>query len=144
MAWMRLLTFSHSLGRHHDIFIATCFQFSSVAQSCLTLCDPTDCSIPGFPVHHQLLELAQTHVHRVGDAMQPFHPLSSPSPPTFNLPASGSFAMSQFFTSGGQNIEASASASVLLLKQHALIIQYLTQSSYPMDLVLGCSFNVRI
>ena len=60
-------------------------QFSSVAQSCLTLCDPMDCSTPGFPVLHQLLELAQTHVHRVGDAIQPSHPLSSLSPPAFNL-----------------------------------------------------------
>ena len=59
--------------------------FSSVAQLCLTLCDPMDCSIPGLPVHHQLLELAQTHVHRVGDALPPSHPLLSPSPPTFNL-----------------------------------------------------------
>ena len=60
-------------------------QFSSVAQSCPTLCNPMDCSTPGFPVHYQLLELAQTHVHRVDDAIQPSHPLSSPSPPTFNL-----------------------------------------------------------
>ena len=60
-------------------------QFSSVSQSCLTLCDPMNCSMPGFPVHHQLLELAQIHVHRVGDAIQPSHPLSSPSPPTFHL-----------------------------------------------------------
>ena len=60
-------------------------QFSSVAQSCLTPCDPMDCSTPGFPVHHQLLELAQTRVHRVGDAIQPPHPLLSPSPPAFNL-----------------------------------------------------------
>ena len=52
--------------------------------SCVRLCNPTDCSTSGFPVHHQLLELAQTHVHRVGDAIQPSHPLSSPSP-TFNL-----------------------------------------------------------
>ena len=56
-----------------------------VAQSCPTLCDPMDCSTPGFPVHHQLLELAQTHVHRVGDAIQLSHPLLSPSPPTFSL-----------------------------------------------------------
>ena len=49
------------------------------------LCDPMDCSMPGFPVHHQLLELAQIHVHQVGDAIQPSHPLSSPSPPAFNL-----------------------------------------------------------
>ena len=61
------------------------YQFNSVAQSCLTVCNPTDCSVPGFPVHHQLPELAQTHVHRVGDAVQPSHPLSSPSPPAFNL-----------------------------------------------------------
>ena len=60
-------------------------QFSSVAQSCPTLCDPLDCSMPGFPVHHQLLEFTQTHVHWVSDAIQPSHPLSSPSPPTFNL-----------------------------------------------------------
>ena len=55
-------------------------QFSSVAQSCLTLCDPMNCSTPGLPVHHQLPEFTQTHVHRVGDAIQPSHPLSSPSP----------------------------------------------------------------
>ena len=60
-------------------------QFSSVAQSCLTLCDHMDCSTPGFPVHHQLPELTQTHVHWVGDAIQPSHPLSSPCPPAFNL-----------------------------------------------------------
>ena len=58
---------------------------SPVAKSCLTLRDPMDCSTPGLPVHHQLLELAQTHVHRVGDAIQPSHPLSSPSPPVLNL-----------------------------------------------------------
>ena len=60
-------------------------QFSSVAQLCLTLCNPMDCSMPGFAVHHQLPELTQTHVHWVGDAIKPSHPLSSPSPPTFNL-----------------------------------------------------------
>ena len=60
-------------------------QFSSVAQSYPTLCDPMDCSTPGFPEPHQLPELAQTHVHQVGDAIQPSHPLSSPSPPAFNL-----------------------------------------------------------
>ena len=55
-------------------------QFSSVAQSCLTLCDPMNRSIPGLPFHHQLPEFAQTHAHRVGDAIQPSNPLSSPSP----------------------------------------------------------------
>ena len=57
----------------------------SVIQSCLTLCDPVDCSTPGFPVLHHLLELAQAHVHQIDDAIQPPHPLSSPSPPAFNL-----------------------------------------------------------
>ena len=60
-------------------------QFSSVAQSCPTLCDLMDCTTPGFPVHHQLPELAQTLVHWVSDAIQPSHPLSSPSSPAFNL-----------------------------------------------------------
>ena len=60
-------------------------QFSSVTQSCLTLFDPTDCSTPGFPVHHQLPEFTQTHVHWVCHAIQPSHPLSSPSPPAFNV-----------------------------------------------------------
>ena len=59
-------------------------QFSSVAQSCPTLCDPMNCSTPGLPVHHQLPEFTQTHVHRVGDAIQLSHPLSSPSPPAPN------------------------------------------------------------
>ena len=60
-------------------------QFSSVAQLCSTLCNPMDCSTPGLPVHHELPEFTQTHVHLVGDAIQPSHPLSSPSPPAFNL-----------------------------------------------------------
>ena len=57
---------------------------SSVTQLCPTLCDTMDCSMPGFPIHHQLPELAQTHVHGVGDNIQPLHPLSSLSPPAFN------------------------------------------------------------
>ena len=88
-------------------------QISSVAQSCPTLCDPMDCSTPGFPVHHQLLELTQTHVHPLGDAIQPSHSLSPPPPHLQSFPASGSFTMCHFFTSGGQSIGASASASVL-------------------------------
>ena len=59
--------------------------FSPVTQSCLTLCKPMNWSMPGFPVHHQLPEFTQTHVHWVSDAIQPSHPLSSPSTPTFNL-----------------------------------------------------------
>ena len=60
-------------------------QFSSVSRLCPTLCDPMDCSTPGLPVHHQLPGLTHTHVHQVFDAIQPSHPLSSPSPPAFNL-----------------------------------------------------------
>ena len=60
-------------------------QFSSVTQSCLTFCDPMDCSMPGFPVHHQLPQFAQTHVHQVSDAIQASHPPLSPFPPDFNL-----------------------------------------------------------
>ena len=59
-------------------------QFSSVSQLCPTLCDPMNCSTPGLPVHHQLPEFTQTQLHQVSDAVQPSHPLSSPSPPAFN------------------------------------------------------------
>ena len=99
-------------------------QFSWVTQSCPTLCDPTDCSIPGLPVHHQFLKLAQTHVDRVGDAIQTI----SSSVIIYlsrlqSFPASGSFQMSSFFTSGGQSIGVSASASVLTMN---------TQDWYPL------------
>ena len=82
--WILAFSFS-SLNQISEIYFLSSVQFSSVTQSCLTPCDPMDGSMPGFPVHHQLLELAQTHVHRVGDAIQPSHPLSSPSSPAFNL-----------------------------------------------------------
>ena len=89
--------------------------FSSVTQLCPTLCDPMDCSTPGFPVHHQLPELAQTH-----PSSWWCHPAISSSVVPFSshlqsFPASGSFQMSQFFTSGGQRIGVSASVSVLLM-----------------------------
>ena len=87
--------------------------FSSFAQSCLTLCDPMNCSTSGLPVYHQLPEFTQTHVHQVGDAIQPSHPLSSPSPLPQSLPASESFPMSQLFASDGQSTGVSALASVL-------------------------------
>ena len=76
----------------------TYIQFSSVAQSCLTLCDPMNCSMPGLPVHHQLLEFTQTFVHQVGDAIQPSHSLSSAFPPSPNPSQHQSFPMSQLFT----------------------------------------------
>ena len=83
-------------------------------QSCPTLCDPMKCNMPGFPVHHQLPKLTQTHVHWVGNAIQPSHPVLYPFSSCFqSFPASESFPMSQFFSSGGQSTGASASASVL-------------------------------
>ena len=87
------------------------FQFSSVAQSCLTLCNPVNCSTPGLPVHHQLLEFTQTHVHWVSDAIQPSHPLLSPSPPGPNPSQHQSFPMSQLFAWGGQSTGVSALAA---------------------------------
>ena len=68
----------------HSVQFSFVTQFSSVAQSCPTLCNPMNCSTPGLPVNHQLPEFTQTHIHRVGDAIQPSHPLSSPSPPAPN------------------------------------------------------------
>ena len=96
-------------GIFQDPFL--CIQFSSVAQSCTTFCNPMDCSMPGFPVHHQLLELAQTRVHQVGGTIQPSHPLA-PFSCLQSFPESGSFLMSQFFASGSQSIRTSASASI--------------------------------
>jgi len=81
-----------------------------------------DCSMPGFPVHHQLPELVQTHVHRVGDTIQPSHPLSSPSLPAFNLSQhQRSFPMSQFFTSGGQSF---GSFSISLSNEYSGLISF--------------------
>ena len=108
------LPHSGSLSTHPNHWTA---RFSSVAQSCPTLWDPMDCSTPGLPVHHQLLEFSHTHIRWVDDAIQPSHPLS-PSVTHFfsclqSFPASGSFPVSQFFSSSGQSIGVSASASVL-------------------------------
>ena len=118
----------------------------SVTQLCLTLCDPMDCTMPGFPVLHHLLELAQTHVHWVGDAIQPSCPLSTPSLPAFNLsqhqrkihfPDSfiHSFLMNWLFASGGQSSGASASASVLPMNIQSSIPLGLTglHSLHPRD-----------
>ena len=69
----------------HRLALEYVSQFSSVTQSCQTICNPMDCNTLDFPVHHQLPELAQTHVSQVGDTIQPSHPLLSPSPPAFNL-----------------------------------------------------------
>ena len=87
--------------------------FSSVTQSCPTLCNPMNRSTPGLPVHQQLPEFTQTHVHQVGDAIQPSHPVVPFSSCPQSLPASGSFPMSQLLAWGGQSTGVSASASVL-------------------------------
>ena len=96
------------------MYTYTHIQFSSVTQSCPTLCDPMNRSTPGLPGHDHLPEFTQTPVHRVGDAIQPSHPLLSPFPPAPKfLPASESFPMSQLFTWGGQSTGVSALASFL-------------------------------
>ena len=87
--------------------------FSSVTQLCPTLCDPMNCSMPGLHAHHQHAEFMQMHVHQVGDAIQPSHPLPSPSTPAPNPSQFQSFPMSQLFTWGGQSTGVSALASVL-------------------------------
>ena len=92
--------------RVHNITLG---RFSSVTQLCPTLYNPMNLSMPGLPVHHQLLKFTQTHVHWVSDVIQPSHSLLSLSQ---SFPASGSFQMSQLFASGGQSIGVSASASV--------------------------------
>ena len=138
--WRRLLRIPWTARRSNQSIlkeIAVIFiQFSSVQLlSCVQLCHPMDCSAPGFPILHQLPKLAQTHVHLVGDAIQPSHPLSSPSPPSCNLfPASGSCPVSQFFTSGGQNIGVSASTSVLPMKiQERVRHNWVTELNWTED-----------
>ena len=110
------------LQNHCRWWLKPSVQFSLVAQSCPTLCDPMNCSTPVLPVHHQLLEYTQTHVHWVSDAIQPSHPLSIHFSRLQSFPASGSFPMSQLFTSGG----ASASASVLLMNIQSWFPLWLT------------------
>ena len=95
------------------VYYANSVQFGSVAQSCPTLCNPMNCSTPGLPVHHQLPEFTQTHVHWVSDAIQPSHPVVPFSSCPQSLPALGSFPMSQLFAWGGQNIGVSALSSFL-------------------------------
>ena len=97
--------------RHYAEWHTESDQIRSVTQSCPTLSNPMDCSMPGFPVHHQFLELAQTHVHQVGDDIQQFFIHFSSCLQSFQ--ASGSFPMSQYFASGGWSIGVSASTSVL-------------------------------
>ena len=97
------------------------------------LCDPMDCSTPGFPVLHYLPEFAQTHIHWVGDAIQPSHPLS-PLSPDINLSQHQSFLVSRLFASGDQSIGASASATVLPMN---------IQRCFPLGLIGLISFHPR-
>ena len=107
-----LLSPSHpvSFPAGNTVFLSS---VSSIPQSCLTLCDPMNRSTLGLPVHHQLSESTQTHVHRVDDAIQPSHPVVPFSSCLQSFPASGSFPMSQLFTAGSQSIGVSAATSVL-------------------------------
>jgi len=114
-------------------------QFSSVAQSCPTLCNPINHSTPGLPVHHQFPESTQTHVHWVGDAIQPSHPLSSPSPPALNLSQhQGLFqwvsSSHQMGTLLRQSIGVSASTSVLPMN---------TQDWAPLGWLVGSPCSPR-
>ena len=90
-----------------DIFVSCCC--CSAPKQCQTLCNPMDCTTSGFPIFNYLPELAQTHVHWVSDAIQPFHPVTSFSSCLQSFPASGSFQVSWLFASGGQSIGDSAS-----------------------------------
>ena len=108
-----MLTSSHITKVHASKSAFSSVQFSSVAQSCPTLCNLVNRSMPGLPVHHQFPEFTQIHHHRVGDAIQPSYPLSSPSPPAPNPSQQQSFPVSQLFTWGGQSTGVSALASVL-------------------------------
>ena len=100
-------------------------QFCSVTQSCPTLCNPMNCSTPGLPVHHQLLESTQTHVHPVDDAIQPSHSVVPFSPCPQSLPATGSFPMSQLFSSGAKVLEFQL--------QHQSFSEHLGLISFRMD-----------
>ena len=95
--WPGVAPLSHAPAPSTSISLSISLQFSSVTQTCPTLCDPMNRSTPGLPVHHQLLEFTQTHIHRVGDAIQPSHLLSSPSLPAPNPSQYRSFPMSQLF-----------------------------------------------
>ena len=108
-------------GRSPFLVISPVQSFSRVRP---TLCNPVDCSTPGFPVHHQLLEFTQTRVHWVSDAIQPRHPLSSPSTPTFNLSQHRGLFKWVSFTSGGQSTGVSASASISLSNEYSGLISF--------------------
>ena len=114
------------------------FQFSAVTQLCPTLCDPIDCSTPGFPVHHQLPELAQTHVYRVGDAIQPSHPLSSP-PPSFNV----SIRVFSCWVKNGWVSSSYQVAKVLELQLQYQSCQQIFRTDFLQDWQVGSPYSPR-
>ena len=125
-------TFGEFFHTYRTTFL---IQFSSVAQSCPTLCNPMNRSMPGLPVHHQLPESTQTHVHQVSDAIQPSHPLLYPSLPAPNPSQHlGSFPMSQLFTWCGQSTGVSDSTSVLPMN---------TQDWSPLGVLVGSPCSPR-
>ena len=133
--WGNCILFSLAVSPGFGILLQTLWgekcnvkSVSSGAQSCPTLCDPMDCSTPGFPIHHQLPELAQTHVHRDGDAIQSSHPLSSPSPAAFNLSQQqGLFQWSfpKVFSSSSHQM-----AKVLELQLHHQSFQWIFRTDF--------------
>ena len=120
------------------------FQFSSVTQSCLTLCNPMERSTPSSPVHHQLLELAHIHAHQVGDAIQPSHPLSSLLPHASTFTSTRVLLMSQLLASGGQSFGASVSALVLPMKIQGWFHLGLTGSIFLLSKWLSRAFSNTI
>ena len=119
-----LIIIRHHYGLHSLFFDPLSDQIRTVAQSCLTLWDPMNHSIPGLPIHHQLQESTQTHFHRVSDAIQPSHPLSSPlSSCPQSLPASESFPMSQLLQIWWPKYW-SFSLSIIPSKEHPGLISF--------------------
>ena len=125
-----------SVDGHLDCTRVLCsVEFSSVAQSCLTLCDPIDCSTPGLPIYHQLPEFTQTHVHLVGDAIQSSHPVSSPSPPAFNLSQHQGFFK---WVSSLQQV-----AKVLEFQLQHQSFQWIFRTDFLQDGLVGSPCNPR-
>ena len=132
-----LLVIYTLLKMHSFLLFFKCIaiQFISVTQSCLTLCDPMDCSTPGFPVHHQLPKLTQTHVHRVDVAIQPSHPLSLPSSPALNL--SQHQGLFQWVSSSHQV------AKVLEFQLQRQSFQWIFRTDFLWDELAGSPCNPR-
>ena len=128
---------------YHRIEVSV--QFSSVAQSCPTLFNPMNLSMPGLPVHHQLLEFTQTHVHRVGDAIQPSHPLPSPSPPAPNPSQHQSFSNESTLRMRWPKYW-SFSFSIIPSKEHPVLISFrivnkFTVQIWLIKLISACLFK---